>query len=108
MWQKHSDGTRHSKQKPQDAVGLHGVAAATVIGFGLGFTGIDAIHMLVWSAVLNGIGRGPDHGDDDGDRRKCRPDGALHAPGTRLIVLGWLGTGLMAVAVIALFWSFVG
>jgi hypothetical protein len=30
-------------------------AAATVIGFGLGFTGIDAIHMLVWSAVLNGI-----------------------------------------------------
>ena len=28
------------------------IAAATVIGFGLGFTGIDAIHMLVWSAVL--------------------------------------------------------
>jgi Mn2+/Fe2+ NRAMP family transporter len=25
------------------------------MGFGLGFTGIDSIHMLVWSAVLNGI-----------------------------------------------------
>src|SRR5665647_1474497 len=31
------------------------IAAATVIGFGLGFTGIAAIKMLVWSAVLNGI-----------------------------------------------------
>jgi hypothetical protein len=25
----------------------------------------------------------------------------------RLIALGWIGTGLMAVAVIALFWSFI-
>ena len=42
--------------KAPDAVGFYTIiAAATVIGFGLGFTGIDAIHMLVWSAVLNGI-----------------------------------------------------
>src|SRR6202051_5005292 len=42
--------------KAPDAVGFYAIiAAATVIGFGLGFTGIDAIHMLVWSAVLNGI-----------------------------------------------------
>ena len=42
--------------KAPDAVGFYSIiAAATVIGFGLGFTGIDAIHMLVWSAVLNGI-----------------------------------------------------
>ena len=38
--------------KAPDAVGFYTIiAAATVIGFGLGFTGIDAIHMLVWSAV---------------------------------------------------------
>ncbi len=42
--------------KAPDAVEFYTIiAAATVIGFGLGFTGIDAIHMLVWSAVLNGI-----------------------------------------------------
>src|SRR5260370_39312049 len=42
--------------KAPDAVGFYAIiAAATVIGFGLGFTGIDPIHMLVWSAVLNGI-----------------------------------------------------
>src|SRR6202011_2885016 len=37
--------------KAPDAVGFYGIiAAATVIGFGLGFTSIDPIHMLVWSA----------------------------------------------------------
>src|SRR6266567_5918390 len=42
--------------RPEKAVGFYTIiAAATVIGFGLGFTGISAIHMLVWSAVLNGI-----------------------------------------------------
>jgi len=42
--------------KAPDAVGFYAIiAAATVIGFRLGFTNIDAIHMLVWSAVLNGI-----------------------------------------------------
>ena len=42
--------------KAQDAVGFYGIiAAATIIGFGLGFTSIDPIKMLIWSAVLNGI-----------------------------------------------------
>ena len=31
------------------------ILAATVIGFALGFTSLDPIKMLVWSAVLNGI-----------------------------------------------------
>src|SRR5437660_2193272 len=39
-----------------EAVGFYTIiAAATVIGFGLGFTGITAIHMLVSSAGLYGI-----------------------------------------------------
>ena len=42
--------------KAPDAVGFYGIiAAATIIGFGLGFTSIDPIKMLIWSAVLNGI-----------------------------------------------------
>ena len=42
--------------KAPDAVGFYTIIASRDrdrIGFG--FTGIDAIHMLVWSAVLNGI-----------------------------------------------------
>src|SRR5947208_9365623 len=42
--------------KAPDAVGFYLIiAAATIIGFGLGFSGIDAMTMRVWSAVLNGI-----------------------------------------------------
>jgi Mn2+/Fe2+ NRAMP family transporter len=91
-----------------DAVGFYTIiAAATVIGFGLGFTGIDAIHMLVWSAVLNGIVAVPIMAMMMVIVANARLMGRFKAS-TRLIVLGWLGTGLMAVAVIALFWSFVG
>jgi NRAMP (natural resistance-associated macrophage protein)-like metal ion transporter len=92
--------------KAPDAVGFYTIiGAATVIGFGLGFTGIDVIHMLVWSAVLNGIVAVPvmtmmmvlvSHEQLMG-RFRAR---------SWLIALGWLGTGLMALAVIALMWSF--
>ena len=94
--------------KAPDAVGFYTIiAAATVIGFGLGFTGIDAIHMLVWSAVLNGIVAVPIMAMMMVIVANAGLMGRFKAS-TRLIVLGWLGTGLMAVAVIALFWSFVG
>jgi NRAMP (natural resistance-associated macrophage protein)-like metal ion transporter len=80
------------------------VAAATVIGFGLGFTGLDAIQMLVWSAVLNGVVAVPvmammmvivSNGQLMG-RFRARP---------WLVRLGWAGTALMSVAVLALAWS---
>jgi len=94
--------------KAPDAVGFYTIiAAATVIGFGLGFTGIDAIHMLVWSAVLNGIVAVPIMAMMMVIVANAGLMGRFKAS-TRLIILGWLGTGLMAVAVIALFWSFVG
>jgi Mn2+/Fe2+ NRAMP family transporter len=91
--------------KPEKAVGFYTIiAAATVIGFGLGFTGISAIHMLVWSAVLNGIVAVPimammmlivSNGAIMG-RFKAR---------SWLVTLGWLGTALMALAVLALLGS---
>ncbi|HWE06416.1 MAG TPA: hypothetical protein VG274_06890, partial [Rhizomicrobium sp.] len=77
---------------------------ATVIGFGLGFTGIGAIHMLVWSAVLNGIVAVPIMAMMMVIVTNSRIMGRFKAK-PRLIALGWIGTGLMALAVIALFWS---
>lgn len=91
--------------KAPDAVGFYTIiGAATVIGFGLGFTGIDAIHMLVWSAVLNGIVAVPIMAMMMLIVANAGLMGRFRAS-LRLIVLGWIGTGLMAVAVIALFGS---
>jgi NRAMP (natural resistance-associated macrophage protein)-like metal ion transporter len=91
--------------KAPDAVGFYAIiAAATVIGFGLGFTGIDAIHMLVWSAVLNGIVAVPIMAMMMAIVSNERLMGRFKAK-SWLVILGWLGTALMAVAVIALFSS---
>ena len=92
--------------KAPDAVGFYTIiAAATVIGFGLGFTGIDSIHMLVWSAVLNGIVAVPIMAMMMVIVANPKLMGRFKAS-RRLIVLGWIGTALMALAVVALFWSF--
>ena len=92
--------------KAPDAVGFYTIiAAATVIGFGLGFTGIDSIHMLVWSAVLNGIVAVPIMAMMMVIVANPKLMGRFKAS-RRLIILGWIGTALMALAVVALFWSF--
>jgi NRAMP (natural resistance-associated macrophage protein)-like metal ion transporter len=91
--------------KAPDAVGFYTIiAAATVIGFGLGFTGIDAFHMLVWSAVLNGIVAVPIMAMMMVIVANSRLMGRFKAK-SWLTALGWLGTALMAVAVLALFWA---
>jgi NRAMP (natural resistance-associated macrophage protein)-like metal ion transporter len=92
--------------KAPDAIGFYTIiAAATVIGFGLGFTGIDSIHMLVWSAVLNGIVAVPIMAMMMVIVANSRLMGRFRAK-SWLIGLGWGGTGLMALAVVALTWSF--
>jgi NRAMP (natural resistance-associated macrophage protein)-like metal ion transporter len=92
--------------KAPDAVGFYTIiAAATVVGFGLGFTGIDAIHMLVWSAVLNGIVAVPIMAMMMVIVANSRLMGRFKARPS-LIAVGWIGTGLMALAVAALTWSF--
>jgi NRAMP (natural resistance-associated macrophage protein)-like metal ion transporter len=91
--------------KAPDAIGFYSIiAAATAIGFGLGFTGIDAIHMLVWSAVLNGIVAVPIMAMMMVIVANPKLMGRFKAR-TWLVALGWLGTAIMGVAVIALFWS---
>jgi NRAMP (natural resistance-associated macrophage protein)-like metal ion transporter len=91
--------------KAPDAVGFYGIiAAATIIGFGLGFTSFDPIVMLIWSAVLNGIVAVPIMAvmmiiisrKSVMGRFKARP---------WLVGFGWSGTALMALAVIAFVWS---
>jgi Mn2+/Fe2+ NRAMP family transporter len=91
--------------KAPDAVGFYSIiAAATAIGFGLGFTGIDAIHMLVWSAVLNGIVAVPIMAMMMVIVANPKLMGRFKAR-SWLVALGWVGTAMMGVAVIALFWS---
>src|ERR1700687_5782021 len=88
-----------------DAVGFYTIiAAATVIGFGLDFTGIDAIHMLVWSAVLNGIVAVPIMAMMMVIVANSRLMGRFKAT-SWLIIFCWVGTALMTVAVIAFFGS---
>jgi Mn2+/Fe2+ NRAMP family transporter len=47
---------RNARGKSAGCVGFYCIiAAATVVGLALGYTPIDPIQMLIWSAVLNGI-----------------------------------------------------
>jgi Mn2+/Fe2+ NRAMP family transporter len=91
--------------KAPDAIGFYGIiAAATTIGFALGFTGIDPIKMLIWSAVLNGIVAVPIMIAMMIIISKTDLMGRFK--GKRWLVgFGWDGTALMAIAVIALVWS---
>ena len=78
-----------------------------MVGLALGYTPINPIQMLVWSAVLNGIVAVPIMT-------------VMMVVVTRLSVMGrfrakpvltffkWAGTALMAVTVVALFWSSIG
>jgi Mn2+/Fe2+ NRAMP family transporter len=91
--------------KAPDAVGFYGIiAAATIIGFGLGFTSLDPIKMLIWSAVLNGIVAVPIMAVMMTIISKQSLMGHFKAK-PWLVGFGWGGTALMAAAVIALVWS---
>ena len=70
----------------------------------LGFTGIDSIHMLVWSAVLNGIVAVPIMAMMMLIVSSRTIMGRFRAR-SWLVALGWLGTALMALAVLALLGS---
>jgi NRAMP (natural resistance-associated macrophage protein)-like metal ion transporter len=91
--------------KAPDAVGFYGIiAAATIVGFGLGFTSIDPIKMLILSAVVNGIVAVPIMAVMMLVVSNVAVMGRFKAK-PWLVGFGWGGTALMALAVIALFWS---
>jgi NRAMP (natural resistance-associated macrophage protein)-like metal ion transporter len=90
-----------------DAIGFYLIiAAATAIGFGLGFTGIGAVTMLIWSAVLNGIVAVPIMAIMMVIVTNPALMGRFGAR-PRLVALGWLGTLLMGLAVISLIGSYL-
>ncbi|HET8875839.1 MAG TPA: divalent metal cation transporter [Casimicrobiaceae bacterium] len=91
--------------EPLEAKGFYGIITlATLLGAGIDFTSIDPIRALVWSAVLNGVVAVPIMAVMM--RMAVRPDimgpfvikRALHW-------LGWLATGVMAIAVVAMLGS---
>jgi NRAMP (natural resistance-associated macrophage protein)-like metal ion transporter len=93
--------------KAPDAVGFYGIiAAATAVGFALGFTSIDPIQMLIWSAVLNGIVAIPIMAVMMVIVADLNVMGRFRAK-SLLIGVGWIGTGLMAIAILAMLWSSV-
>jgi Mn2+/Fe2+ NRAMP family transporter len=94
-------------QEPLEAKGFYGIIAlATLLGAGIDFTSIDPIRALIWSAVLNGVIAVPIMAVMM--RMAVRPD--IMGPfmiRRRLHRLGWFATGLMAVAVAAMFVTMV-
>jgi NRAMP (natural resistance-associated macrophage protein)-like metal ion transporter len=83
---------------------LHGarfygvIAASTLIGVGLGFTHIDPIKALYWAAVINGVISAPIMAVMMLMSANPKVMGEFMI-GTRLKILGWLATAVMAVAV---------
>jgi Mn2+/Fe2+ NRAMP family transporter len=84
------------------ARGFYGtIVAATVLGAMLNFSPIDPIKALFWSAVINGIVAAPVMAIMMLMTRRREVMGDFVLP-PALLVLGWLATGVMAVAVVVL------
>jgi Mn2+/Fe2+ NRAMP family transporter len=88
-----------------EAVGFYAIiCAATLIGFGLTFTPIDPIKMLVWSAVINGVVAVPIMAIMMVIVANTEAMGRFRAK-SKLIVAGWAATALMGMAVLAMIGS---
>lgn len=86
--------------KPSGGVRFYSVIAlATLIGIGLGFTRLDPIKALFWSAVLNGVISVPIMAVMMRLAVNAKVMGAFVISG-RLHILGWLATAAMTIAVI--------
>ncbi len=88
--------------KPSGGVRFYSVIAlATLIGIGLGFTRLDPIKALFWSAVLNGVISVPIMAVMMRLAVNTKVMGAFVISG-RLHILGWLATAAMTIAVIVM------
>jgi NRAMP (natural resistance-associated macrophage protein)-like metal ion transporter len=91
--------------EPMRAKGFYSIiATSTLIGVALCFTAIDPIKALYWSAVINGVISVPIMALMlfMASRPEIMGKFTLN-PALKL--MGWLCTGVMAVAVIAMFWT---
>jgi NRAMP (natural resistance-associated macrophage protein)-like metal ion transporter len=91
------------ERKPREAKQFYGVlAAATIIGLGLNFVGLNPIRALFWSAVVNGVVSTPLMVVTmlmAGNRRVMRQ---FTLPRS-LRIVGWVATAVMLAASIGLF-----
>jgi Mn2+/Fe2+ NRAMP family transporter len=90
------------ERTPMGAKQFYGIiASSTLIGIALGFTSIDPIKALYWSAVINGVISVPIMVVMM--LMAVRPEiMGQFVITTRLKVLGWLATLMMAAAVFAM------
>jgi NRAMP (natural resistance-associated macrophage protein)-like metal ion transporter len=90
------------EEKPAAAKEFYGIiTASTLVGAALGFTSIDPIKALFWSAVINGVISVPMMVLMMLMVARADIMGALVAS-ARLRVLGWICTAVMGVAVVAM------
>ena len=78
------------------------LSAATLLGVAIDFSGADSIRMLLWAAMVNGVISVPIMAV----MMLLAVKPAVMGPfviGRRLRALGWLATGVMAIAVTAMF-----
>ncbi|MBI2770451.1 MAG: divalent metal cation transporter [Burkholderiales bacterium] len=80
------------------------IAISTLGGAAINFLPIDPIRALFWSAVINGVISVPIMVVMMLLASRSDVMGKLTPP-LRLKVFGWLATGVMAVAVLAMFWT---
>jgi Mn2+/Fe2+ NRAMP family transporter len=90
-------------REPLDAKAFYGaIAAATLIGIGVNFVGIDAIKALFWCAVINGVVAVPLMIVMMIMAMQPKVMGAFVLP-RPLWAMGWLCTAVMTVAVVIMF-----
>ena len=90
------------ERKAKEAKAFYSVlAVATLIGLALNFTKLDPIKALVWAAIINGITAAPVMCFTMllASRRKVM--GKFTLP-IYLKILGWLATGIMALAAVGM------
>ena len=93
------------ESKPATAKKFYAViAVSTLLGVGLCFAPIDPIKALYWSAVINGVISVPIMAIMMLIVARADVMGRFVAS-FRLKVMGWLCTGVMALAVATMFWS---
>ena len=90
-------------REPLDAKAFYGtIAAATLIGIGINFVGIDPIKALFWCAVINGVVAVPLMIVMMIMAMQTKVMGRFVLPWA-LWAMGWLCTAVMAVAVAIMF-----
>lgn len=99
QWKK---GLEHPPSQAKKFYGI--IAVATLAGIALDFTPIDPIKALYWSAVINGVISVPIMVVMMLMAGLPKIMGAF-VLGSRLKILGWSATLVMAAAVLAMFWT---